>query len=40
MVLSRNVANAQWEVVGQGDVADATRRNWLQRVLTRTLAVW
>ncbi len=40
VVKSASVANAQWEVVGQGDVAEATRRNWLQRVLARTLAIW
>lgn len=40
LVLSRNVSNARLEVVAQGDVADATRRNWLQRVLVNALAVW
>jgi flagellar L-ring protein precursor FlgH len=40
LVLSRNVANARLEVVAQGDMAENTRRNWLQRVLVNALAIW
>jgi flagellar L-ring protein precursor FlgH len=40
VILSRDVVNARLEVVGQGDVARTTTRNWLQRVLADNLAVW
>lgn len=40
VIISSDVVNARLEVVSQGDVADSTTRNWLQRVLTNNLAVW
>jgi flagellar L-ring protein precursor FlgH len=40
IIVSGDVVNARLEVVGQGDMADNTTRNWLQRVLTNNLAVW
>lgn len=40
VVQSKNVVNARLEVVANGDMADTTRRTWLQKVLTNTLAVW
>lgn len=40
VILSRDVVNARLEMVGQGDVSEATSRNWLQRVLNSTLAIW
>ena len=40
IVASVDVINAKMEVVGHGDVSEASQRTWLQRVLTNTLAVW
>lgn len=40
VVASSDVANARLEMAGKGDVSEAASRNWLQRVLTNTLAVW
>jgi len=40
VVASSDVVNARLEVVGKGDVSDAGRRNWLQRVLANSLSVW
>jgi flagellar L-ring protein precursor FlgH len=40
IVASADVLNARYEVSGQGDVSDAASRNWLQRLLTKTLTVW
>lgn len=40
VVRSADVVNARLEVVGQGDVSDGATRNWLQRALTNTLAIW
>ncbi|XHS76892.1 flagellar basal body L-ring protein FlgH [Burkholderiaceae bacterium UC74_6] len=37
---SKDVVNASFESVAQGDVNDASSRTWLQRVLARTLSVW
>ncbi|MDY0746504.1 flagellar basal body L-ring protein FlgH [Paucibacter sp. R3-3] len=37
---SADVVNASLENVAQGDMSDAARRNWLQRVLTRATSVW
>ncbi len=39
-VASADVVNARMELVGQGEVSDAARRSWLQRVLSASLAVW
>jgi len=40
IVASADVLNARFEVSGEGDVAEAGGRNWLQRLLTKTLTVW
>lgn len=40
VVASSDVVNARLEVAGQGDVSEASSRNWLQRVLTNSLSVW
>lgn len=40
VVASADAVNARIEVVGRGDVSDASTRNWLQRVLTNSLQVW
>jgi flagellar L-ring protein precursor FlgH len=40
VIQSSDVVNARLEMVGQGDVSDASSRNWLQRVLTNSLAIW
>lgn len=40
LVASRDVASVKLESAGSGDVSDAATRNWLQRVLTRTLSIW
>ncbi len=40
VVASTDVVNARFEHAGQGDVSDANSRNWMQRVLTQSLAVW
>ncbi|WP_077034549.1 flagellar basal body L-ring protein FlgH [Pelomonas sp. KK5] len=37
---SRDVVNASLENVARGDLSEAARRNWLQRVLTRATSVW
>ena len=37
---SQNVVNASLENVALGDVSEAARRSWLQRVLARAMAVW
>lgn len=39
-VQSVDVVNARMELVGRGEVSDAARRSWLQRVLTSSLAIW
>ncbi|UXH79543.1 flagellar basal body L-ring protein FlgH [Roseateles amylovorans] len=39
-VQSADVVNARMELVGRGEVSDAARRSWLQRVLTSSLAIW
>lgn len=40
VVASRDVADARLESVGAGDVSEAASRNWIQRVLTRSLTIW
>ena len=40
IVDSKDVVNASFESVAQGDVNDASQRSWLQRVLTRSLSIW
>lgn len=40
VVRSGDVVNARMEVVGQGDMADGTSRNWLQRLFNNTLSIW
>lgn len=40
VIISNDVVNARLEVVSQGDMANSTTRNWLQRVLSNSLAVW
>lgn len=40
VVASADVVDARLEAVGSGDIADSTRRGWLQRVLTDGLRVW
>ncbi|WP_431260950.1 flagellar basal body L-ring protein FlgH [Roseateles chitinivorans] len=39
-VQSADVVNARMEVAGKGEVSEAARRSWLQRVLTSSLAIW
>lgn len=39
-VASIDVVNARMELAGKGEVSDAARRSWLQRVLTSSLAIW
>ena len=39
-VQSADVVNARMEIAGKGEVSDAARRSWLQRVLTSSLAIW
>ena len=40
VVASSDVVNANLEAVGDGEVSDTASRSWLQRVLTKSLAVW
>ena len=40
IVASADVVNARLELAGKGDVSEAASRNWMQRVLARTLSVW
>ena len=40
VVASADVVNARLEVVGKGDVSEASSRSWLQRLLTNQLSVW
>jgi len=40
VIASADVVNAKLEVLGRGDVSDAGRRTWLQRLLTNSLTVW
>jgi len=40
VVASSDVVNARLEVAGSGEVSEAGQRSWLQRALTRSLAVW
>ena len=39
-VQSADVVNARMEIAGKGEVSEAARRSWLQRVLTSSLAIW
>jgi flagellar L-ring protein precursor FlgH len=40
VIQSADVVNARLEMVGQGDVSESSSRNWIQRVLTNSLAIW
>lgn len=40
VVQSRDVVNARMELAGQGDLADGTSRNWLQRLFNNSLSIW
>jgi flagellar L-ring protein precursor FlgH len=40
IVASADTVNAKLEVVGRGDVSDASQRNWIQRVLADSLSFW
>jgi len=40
VVQSRDVVNARMELLGQGDLADGTSRNWLQRIFNNHLSIW
>lgn len=40
VVASGDVLNPRYELAGQGDVNDASSRNWMQRLLTKSLTVW
>ncbi|APW38609.1 flagellar biosynthesis protein FlgH [Rhodoferax koreense] len=40
LVASSDVVNAKLEVLGRGDVSEAGRRSWLQRILTNSLSIW
>lgn len=40
VVASADVVNARFELGGQGDVQDASGRNWVQRLLTSQFTVW
>ena len=40
VVASRDVVNASLENAARGDIAEATSRSWLQRVLARSLSIW
>jgi flagellar L-ring protein precursor FlgH len=40
VVASADTVNARIEVVGRGDVSDASQRNWIQRVLADSLSFW
>ena len=40
VVASADAVNARFEVVGKGDVSDASQRSWLQRVLADSLSLW
>jgi flagellar L-ring protein precursor FlgH len=40
VVSAAQVANAAIEMASDGAIGDATRRSWMQRVLTRSLSVW
>lgn len=40
VVASSDVVDARIEQLGGGDVADTTRRSWLQRFFTKNLQVW
>jgi len=39
-VASTDIVNARMELVGRGEVADASHRSWLQRVLASSLSIW
>jgi flagellar L-ring protein precursor FlgH len=40
IVASADVVDAKLELVGKGDLSDTASRSWLQRMLTKGLAVW
>ncbi|MCX2862804.1 flagellar basal body L-ring protein FlgH [Paucibacter sp. PLA-PC-4] len=40
IVQSRDVASANLESLGRGEVSEAASRSWIQRLLTRSLSIW
>ena len=40
IVASADTVNAKLEVVGRGEVSEASQRNWIQRVLADSLSFW
>jgi flagellar L-ring protein FlgH len=40
IVASADTVNARIEVVGHGDVSDASQRNWIQKILADSLSFW
>jgi flagellar L-ring protein precursor FlgH len=40
LVASSDAVNARFEVVGRGQISDASSRSWIQRVLADSLAFW
>jgi flagellar L-ring protein precursor FlgH len=40
IVASADTVNARMELLGQGDVSDASSRSWVQKVLADSLAYW
>jgi flagellar L-ring protein FlgH len=40
IVASADTVNARMELVGRGDVSDASTRNWIQRALSSSLSFW
>jgi flagellar L-ring protein precursor FlgH len=40
IVVSSDVVNARLEILGKGDMADTTRRNWIQRLVNSNLSAW
>jgi len=40
IVASADTVNARLEVVGRGEVSEASSRNWIQRVLADSLSFW
>lgn len=40
VVSSNDVAGARLEMVSTGDLADSTRRSWIQKVLSNAYAIW
>ena len=40
VVASADAVNARFELVGKGELSDASQRSWIQRVLTDSLSFW